>query len=462
MQLQIALALRYLSGRKLRTFLTTLAVVFGVVVIFGMNIVIPTMLQAFQANVMAASGMIDVTITHRTGSAFSPQVVNELNGIDGVRAVAMSLNRTVNLPANYVDHNPDRPDRITAVALVGVDPQAVQALRAYLIQDGGRFLQADDTDATVISQSLADAYGVGLGGKITILSVNGNVALTVVGILPTRTTPGNEEVLVTLAQAQTMTGQPGQINTIEINLDAVDETRRNEIVANIQSALGDNYQVGSLQSGSEMFAAIEMGQAALNLFGLLALFMGGFIIFNTFRTVVTERRRDIGMLRAIGAKRGTITGMILVEGLLQGLLGSAVGILLGYLFGAGVMRLASAPLSAFVHLKVGAPVVSPALLIISVVLGVGVTILAGLLPAISASKVTPMDALRPSVAEVEFKRRIGAGFTAGVILIVLSILALTSKNMGLVGLGNILFLIGLILLAPALLRPITSVLGKLT
>ena len=112
----------------------------------------------------------------------------------------------------------------------------------------------------------------------------------------------------------------------------------------IESALGSNYQVGALQSDSSMFASIKMGQAAFNMFGVLALFMGGFIIFNTFRTVVAERRRDIGMLRALGASRNTITGMILVEGLLQGLLGSGIGLLVGYLFGAAIVSLADAPI----------------------------------------------------------------------------------------------------------------------
>ncbi len=462
MNLQLTLAWRYLNGRKLRTFLTTLAVVFGVLVLFGMNIILPTMLEAFQVNMMAASGMVDVTITHQSGGAFSPQVTDKLTGIDGIHAVSASLNRTINLPADFVDHDSARSDRITAISLVGVDPEAVQSLHVYLIQEGGRFLQAGDAQAVVISQSLADAYNVKLNDGITLPSVNGNVTLTVVGILPPRTIPGNEEVLVTLDQALLMTGQTDQINTIEINLNTTDETRRNEIVADIEAALGPDYKAGALEAGSEMFAGLKMGQAALNMFGALALFMGGFIIFNTFRTVVSERRRDIGMLRALGASRRTIVGMILAEGLLQGVLGSAAGLILGYLFGAVIIALAKAPLNLFIHITMGAPVVSPMLIATAVLLGVGITILSGLIPAVNASRVTPMDALRPSVAEVEYKRRTGITFIAGLALIGLAILALISKNMGLVGLGGIVFLIGLILVAPAFLRPIAYVFGKLT
>ena len=462
MNLQITLAWRYLNGRKLRTFLTTLAVVFGVMVIFGMNIILPSMLQAFQANLMAAGNMVDMTVTSASGSGFPAGAASQLDSISGIRASSAILARTVNLPANFVDGNPGHTDSITALNLVGVDPAAAQSLHAYLVQDGGRFLQAADSNVTVISQTLADAYGVQLGGTIKVPSLNGTETLTVIGILPPLTVPGNEEVLVPLAEAQFMTGQSGQVNTIEVALNITDAAARDQAVAGIQAVLGSGYQVGALQTGSSMFASLKLGQAAFNMFGVLALFMGGFIIFNTFRTVVTERRRDIGMLRALGAKRSTITGMILVEGLLQGLLGSAMGLLLGYLFGAGIVSLAGPMMSQFIHIKMGQPVISPMLVATSILLGVGITVLSGLIPARNASRITPMDALRPSVAEVEYKRRAGAGFIAGVILIGIALLALATGNMSFIALGGLLFLIALILVAPALLRPITFVFGRLT
>ena len=461
MRLPFVLAWRYLNGRKLRTFLTTLAVVFGVLVIFGMNIILPTMMAAFQANVMAASGAVDVSVIRKANGSFPAATVDKLRDLDGIRSASVALTRTINLPADFVDHNAALADRITAVTLVGVDPQTAQSVRIYLIQPGGRFLHPGDSQAAVIAQSLADAYGVRLGGTIAFPSVNGNVPLTVVGLLPTRTSPGNEEVLVTLPEAQALTGQPGQINTIDITLNTADPARRNEIVSGIAAALGSEYQVGALEAGSELIAALRLGQAAFNLFGLLALFMGGFIIFNTFRTVVAERRRDIGMLRALGASRRTIVGMILIEGLLQGGLGSVVGLLLGYLLGAGIVRLSAIPFSSFIHLQIGAPVVSPTLVLVSILLGVGITLLSGLVPALNASRVTPLDALRPSQVEVELRRSRWTALTAGLVLLVLALLALFSRNLAWIDVGCFLLLIGLILLAPALLGPITSAFGRL-
>jgi putative ABC transport system permease protein len=167
------------------------------------------------------------------------------------------------------------------------------------------------------------------------------------------------------------------------------------------------------------------------------------------------------MLRALGARRSTITGMILVEGLLQGLIGSGIGLLLGYLFAAGVVVLIQRPINTFIHLALGKPIVAPSLIVTSILLGVGITVLSGLIPARNASRVTPMDALRQSTAEKEFKQRTGAGFLAGLVLIGLAILALASGNISLISVGAILFLLGLILVAPVLLRPISFVFGRL-
>jgi putative ABC transport system permease protein len=174
-------------------------------------------------------------------------------------------------------------------------------------------------------------------------------------------------VLVNLPQAQRMTEEPGKVNLIELNVEAfAGEARRAEIQAQVEAALGESYQVGGLMAGDEMFAAMQMGQIALSLFGTLALFMGGFIIFNTFRTIVTERRRDIGMLRALGATRRTVIGAILAESLIQGLLGSVIGLVLGYLLAVLIIAVAQGPISSFINLQLGTPVISPGLVLVSI------------------------------------------------------------------------------------------------
>jgi putative ABC transport system permease protein len=461
MNIQWILAWRYLSGRKLRTVLTTLAVVFGVLVLFGMNIILPTMINALQVNMKGAAGVVDFSITQSTGESFAPEVLPAVESVDGVRAVTASLKRVINLPADFFDNDPAKTDVISTLALIGVDPQTAATVRAYPV-NAGHFLTSEDTNAAVISQTLANVLDIAEGDAFTVPSAEGIYTLTVAGILPARAQAGNEEVIVPLATAQTMTQETGRINTIDVNIDpGADESRREEIGRNLETVLGDRFLVGTALSGTELFASLQMGQIAINMFGVLALFMGGFIIFNTFRTVVAERRRDIGMLRALGANRRTILGMILLEGLLQGVLGTTAGLILGYLLGAGVLQVAGPILNQFIHLQIGSVVVSPYTVGFCILLGVGTTVLAGWVPARNASRVTPMDALRPSVAEVEYRRQAGRGSILGMILVALASIALLSGNAALIVPGSLAFLVGLILVAPMLVRPISAAFGSL-
>lgn len=462
MNIQLTLATRYLLGRKLRTFLTTLAIIFGVLLIFGMNTVLPTMIAALQANVQGAEGSVDFTITSAAGGSFEPAAAEQLRQLDGVRAVAASLQRTVNLPADFVDGDSSHPDTLNAIKLIGITPEIARSIRAYPLVEG-RYLNDSDNASAVISQTLADACSVKVGDTLRLPSAAGMTELTIVGLLPGRLAAGNEDVFVPLAQAQKMTGETGKVNLIELNVQAfADESRRAEIQAAIEASLGENFRIGALMAGDELFATLELGQVGLSIFGVLALFMGGFIIFNTFRTVVSERRRDIGMLRALGATRGVILGMILAEGLIQGLLGSGIGLFLGYWMAVGVIRIAQGPMSSFINLQLGWPVISPGLVFVSVLAGMGVTVLAGLIPAFSASRVTPLEALRPSASETSIKRQTGYGFIAGVGLAMLSLAAIFSRQAALIIPGGLLFLVSLVLVSPALVRPFANIFGRLT
>ena len=118
-------------------------------------------------------------------------------------------------------------------------------------------------------------------------------------------------------------------------------------------------------------------------------------------------------------------------------------------------------MNRFVNLDLGMPVISPVLLIVSIVLGVGVTVVAGLIPAISASRVTPLEALRPSAAETQFNQGTSASFVGGVVIIIFTVLAILTGNSTLIVPGGFLFLLGLVLVAPALVRPFALAFGRI-
>ncbi len=453
MNLQLTLAARYLWGRKLRSFLTTLAIIMGVMVVFGMGVMLPTMMDAFQRGLVAISGQVDATITHKTSEGFSTSVVNRVKSVDGIGAVAGSISRPINLPLNFYG----RDSTVTGLTLVGVDPVDGPAVREYTLADG-RFLRTGDSDAAVIPTSLATALGVKIGDTFRIPTTEGVARLTVVGLRAGRPALGNEEVMVTLARAQKLLDMPGLINVVEANYTTKDAAAREAINQQLKTQLGRTYSLNAVSTGTEVFGILQTSQIALGMFGVLTLFMGGFIIFNTFRTIVAERRHDIGMLRAIGASRGTIVGIILTEGLVQGAVGSAIGIALGYVFGVWITLSISGIYQSVLNLRITGPVVQPDLVFTSVAMGVGVTLFAGLLPAVSAGRVTPIEVLRPSLTETA--QRVGrVGTALGAAMIAVALISLFSGSFALVAIGGILFLVGLVLVAPALVKPFAAVLS---
>ncbi len=454
MKLQLTLASRYLTGRKLRTFLTTLAIVIGVMVIFGTGIFLPSFMTAFQNSLLSASGQTDVMVTHKTGAAFAETTLRKLRDVDGIAALGGALERPINLPPNFYG----RDATVSALSLVGVDPTVAPALHDYNITQG-RFLERGDGNVAVISERLADEVGLKLGDTLKIPTPQGVAKLEIIGMAPGRTLIGNEQVLVTLDRAQRLLDMPGRINVIEGNLVTHDAAENAPIVGAIKAQLGDDFTFGGLSSGSEFAGAMQIGQVMFNMIGFLTLAMGGFIIFNTFRTVVAERRRDIGMLRAIGADRNTIVGLMLTEGLVQGVVGTAIGIGLGYLLGVGITAGVNPMMKQLMNIELTTRV-QPALVVVSILLGVGVTLFSGLLPALKAGRVTPMEALRPPVSEVsQGVSRVGT--VAGVVMIVAAIAALLTGTFALVALGGLLFLVGLVLVAPVLVRPIADLFGAL-
>ena len=161
-----------------------------------------------------------------------------------------------------------------------------------------------------------------------IPTVAGTESFTVVGLLANGSSPSSPEVYMTLGDAQRITGAGNTISTVEARFES--GANRSVVEAAVRRKLGSDYMVGGLSNESSLLASVQTANYMFTFFGLFALIMGGFIILNTFRTLVSERRHDIGMLRAIGADRGTILGIFLIQSLLQGALGTAVGIAAGY------------------------------------------------------------------------------------------------------------------------------------
>jgi putative ABC transport system permease protein len=434
--------------------LTSLAVVLGVMLIFGLNGLTPTLLKAFSRNLVSTAGKVDATVTSPFGASFSLDVAAKVARVPGVEEVTPMLQRTVPLPPRI---GVPAADQISQAYVVGVDPGSILRVRDLPI-GSGRSLAIGDGDVTVLASDLAKSLGVRLGDTISVPSSVGTTKFTVVGLLSSATVPGQEQLFIPLTAAQALFAEGQNIN--EVDASFVLGVDRAATEAAVQRAVGKDLQVGGLSSNSSLIASLQVAQYSFDLFGIFALATGAFIILNSFRTVVSERRRDIGMLRAIGAKRGTIVGMFLAESLIQGILGTALGILAGWGMASAGLAALGPIFQQYFHYSPGGPIFEPTTWVFAITLGVGVTILAALIPAMAAGRVTPMEAMRPQLGEV-YERRVGRRAWIGAGIVGLSLLMLATRDATMVGLGSIVFLVGIALVAPAVVSPLSDVFGGL-
>lgn len=444
---QMALmALRYLSGRKLRTVLTTLAIVFGVGLIFAMNLVLPGMKDAFRRTMLAASGNVDLSIRSVTGEAFAPeQPLSAVSGVKNVEAVTGSLRRQFSLPKGKASLGDT-----SQIELVGVDPATVTQVRHYSLAEG-HFLQPGDTGKVVIPSTLVElAPQLKLGGEMPIMTTNGLKSFTIVGIVSVAGTKSRPQIIIPLADAQADFNQPGLINTIDVAFKPGADEKA--VKAEIQKALGSGFSL-DVSDAETALASMQTGYALFAMIGALALFIGAFLIFNTFRTVILERRRDLAMLRAIGATRRQITQMILVESLIQGMTGTLLGMIIGFLMTKGLLGAMGSMYSSLglrdIHIYIS---LNASAVVTALGIGLLTTLAAGYWPARSAGRISPLDALRPSSA-ADVRRAARWGVVAGAaIMVVGGMLLVASQNTTAV--GAVLFMIGLIVAAPGLVLPL--------
>jgi putative ABC transport system permease protein len=449
---QFKLAWRYLRGRGLRTLLTTLAVVLGVMLMFGMNGILPSMVTAFRAATLSSAGQVDLSVTSETGGTFGLDVYRAVARVQGVAAATPSLRRLAALPPALGPAS--QSSQVSAVNIIGVDLATVTKVRSFPLSEG-RFLSGGG-DVVVMAGDLAARLGLGVGGALVVPSSVGSQRFTVVGLLSTPSIPGQDEVFVPLASAQRLFGQPYAISSIDVAYTkGVDRTA---VESAVQRAIGTGFTTAGAGSGDQLLAALQIGELAYNMFGVFALVAGGFIILNTFRTVVSERRHDIGMLRAIGAKRSTVVGMFLIEAVFQGILGTGAGIILGWGFALLTIGSLGSVVARYLRFSLGPPVFTLTTWIVAISFGMGVTIVSALIPAVSAGRITPLEALRPALGAAYEKasRRRGA---IGAVICGLAVALLATRDPGGVTGGAVLFVIGLSLAAPVLIEPLSNALG---
>jgi putative ABC transport system permease protein len=349
----------------------------------------------------------------------------------------------------------------------GVSVSSVAALRPFVVDRGHL--------PTAANQIVVDAHtfagqGLRLGQSVRVVTNSPTARFTVVGVIASRDSSdvlGYTLIGFSVAEAQHLMGTPGGYSAILATArpgvsDAV-------LAAALIRAVAPGYLV---PTGAEFrsFVSDASSQGApkfsvvLNVVLGIALFVGALVIFNIINLLVSQRRKELAMLRCLGASRAQIYRSVLGEAAALGVVASGVGLLIG-IGAAALLRGESGGAAAQTS---SAPlVIGSWTVIISLVVGTAVTCVASLLPAMAASRITPISALRRDAMDDATASAGGwkssglsmAGSGLALVLIGLFINQGDRVELGLVGVGMAVCLIGLARLSPLLIPPLIAVMG---
>ncbi len=377
----------------LRTILTTAGIVLGVAVFLGMHAANDSVRQAFGRTVDRIAGKTELQISAgETG--FPEDVLERVQAIPAVR-IAVPV-----IEAIARTNTAGEGD----LFVLGVDMTGDRSLRDYDLESGDEAVVEDplvflaQPDSIILSSQFSSRTGVGLGSRIPLGTIEGDKQFTVRGVMtPTGLASafGGSLAIMDIYAAQKMFGRGRTFDRIDLALApgwTLADARRE-----LETLLGPGFQVEPPSGRGQQFeATIASFSLMMNVSSLFALFIGMFIIYNSFAIAVTERRSEIGILRAIGASRAQIRWLFLGEGLVMGLIGSALGVVTGVVLARGITAsIATLVSEVFGVARLGSEVaVSPALIGWALGLGLATSVIAALMPARTAARVEPIQALK--------------------------------------------------------------------
>ena len=233
---------------------------------------------------------------------------------------------------------------------------------------------------------------------------------TVAGILPPRNGGAGENnaIVADIGVAQLLTGKLGRLDSISVSTPesrSVDQWAE-FLRRNLPASASVERTGARTDQNLKMLAAFRWN---LRILSYIALVVGAFLIYNTVAVSVTRRRPDIGIVRALGATRGAVLSGFLLESVVFGVVGSIAGLLLGRLFAVGAVKLIGSTVEMLYVSSQPAPIqFTGGSIIVGMVIGIGVSIVSALAPAIEASRVSPVEAMargrRDYIARIHWRR----------------------------------------------------------
>src|SRR3954468_17703085 len=464
-------ALRGLFARKLRLILTALAVALGVTLIAGTYVFTDTINRSFDRIFTQSAKGTDASITPRkpidtsnqggTQPTVSRAILAQVRRQPGVQSADGSV-FDVGTILGKDGKRIGKGGAPNFIASIADQPR----FDAFTIKQGRKPQTADEV---AMDASTVKKQGWKLGDKIAIVASAPRKDFTLVGVTQIAGVDsfgGAAVADMLLPEAQRMLGKRG---FDQIQVSAKPGVTPEKLRDQIKTALPKTVDVRTGQEeahkqSNDIKSNLSFLTTLLLAFAGISLFVGAFIIFNTFSITVTQRMREFALLRTLGASRGQVMRSVITEGLTIGVLGSVAGLLLGVAVAAGLRALFRA---VGVDLPSNGNVILSRTIIVSLVVGTVVTVLSSLAPALRAARVPPVEALREGAVPVGRgpSRKVPGAGTAlgavGVALMCVGLFASLSSNAALsfVGGGALATFLGVALVSPYLVRPLAAVVG---
>jgi putative ABC transport system permease protein len=459
---------RETRNRPGRATLTLLSVVIGVAAVVAVTFTTRSTKRAFNDIFDSIAGRAALEVTARGGGAISEQILAELDGVPGVQVASPMLKRLTNLyvampaeqPGKETDATtqagkPPSRRKIQLVAL-GIDPERDKAVHDYEIQSGQPLSQAN---GIMLGRDFAESIGVKVNDEVSLLTRSGFKKTHVVALYTihgTAVTTQGATLVMPLRLAQSWFKAPRQLDSIQIVLKP--DANEADVSAEIAKRLPANATVGKPAGRSAIAEETALAtDQALQMARAVCLLLAVFVIANTFLMSVTQRRRQFGIMRAVGATRKQIARLVLGQAFMLGLAGTAIGAALGVL----VANYLTVGMGALYQTTLPPIELTVMPFVWAVVFGLGISFLGAAMPTWKATHLAPLDSMRDVLPEeMEGFWRIlpwiglvlvigGGGVMAAAILGVLPISYSVSSGM--------LMLVGLSLMLPLGLKALSRV-----
>ena len=462
-----ALTLRELVAHKRRMLSTVFAVLLGVCLMAGTLVFTDTMLAAGDSSLEEARAGVDAMVRApsdvdlaygQVGTRMDADVIDAVGRVPGVEHAALQITGY----AQLVDVDGDVIGDQEQAPAFGFNWVDVPTLNPFRLADGHA---PERDDEVVIDRGSADEAGFRVGDTVTVLTQRAPKVFTVSGIATFGTSDspaGATAVLFTDRAAQEYLSTPGQVDGVVV--DADDGVGQEDIVGRLSSTVPDLEVVTGASLVADDQAAFHEAlgpfRIFLLVFAFVAVFVGAFMINNTFSITVAQRTQQLAIVRALGASRRQVLCSVMTEAVAIGVTGAACGLAAGIGLAVGLKALFD---SLGIDLPEGEMVIDPTSMAVSAAIGVSITVVSALMPARRAGRIPPIAALREvAVDRTGASRRRAVSGTVLTTAGCATLLAgLGDGKVELVGVGALVTLCGVAVLGPVLARPVIDAFGVL-